>query len=152
MERSDSDTDDDGRDPDTGLILAYLSNDLSPAEAKVFLERGRGDRAFRQKVAELVLVKGLVMLAMEPDRLRPDPECARVRTMFATYVRGDASPSITAKLSRHLDECIDCDVRFEGYRRHASQRPASETGWRATWRRTTSRIFSWRPWSPRTNS
>ena len=152
MERDNRDTETEGPDPDTCLILAYLSKELSPAETDVFWERGRSDRTFRQKVADLVLVRGLVMMAMDQERLAPDPECARVRVMFATYVRGDASTSITATLSRHVDECIDCEVRLESYRRHVLQTPASEAGWRANWRRTTSRLLRWRPWRPRTTS
>jgi hypothetical protein len=100
-------------DSDTSLILDYLSNKLDGDAVRELEERARVDKEFRYKLADIVLLKGLVTLALERN---PDPTprtCRRTRRMFLDYLRGRTSVSKTAALSRHLDECLECEMAFE---------------------------------------
>src|SRR6187200_3407067 len=98
----------DGADPDTTLILDYLSNKLDPDAAKQLEDRARADKEFRYKLADIVLLKGLVMLALEKDG-GPGQECRTTQRMFLDYLKGRTSAKKTALLSRHLEECFECE-------------------------------------------
>lgn len=102
-------------DPDTNLILDYLANKLHPDDAGKLEERARRDKDFRYKLADLVLLKGLVMLALEKNPTATSKDCRRTQRMFLDYLKGDTSPAKTAELSRHLDECFECELAFERF-------------------------------------
>ena len=75
-------------DPDTNLILDYLANKLHPDDAGKLEERARRDKDFRYKLADLVLLKGLVMLALEKNPAATGKDCRRTQRMFLDYLKG----------------------------------------------------------------
>jgi anti-sigma factor RsiW len=109
-------------DPETTLILDYLSNQLTPAEASRLEERATLDGDFRRKLADVVLLKGLLLLALERDGEGPRSECRDARKSFGAYVRGTITGPATASMSRHLEHCVACDVEFEHFRDSAEKR------------------------------
>ena len=102
-------------DPDTNLILDYLSNKLDPDDAERLEERAKRDKAFRYKLADIVLLKGLVVMATKSPRRRAVGECRRAQGMFLAYLKGRTSAQKTAQLSRHLEECLECELAFERF-------------------------------------
>jgi hypothetical protein len=107
--------DDDASDPDTTLILEYLSNKLGPADAQRLEDRARTDKEFRCKLADIVLLKGLVMLALEKNPGPQTGQCRRTRGLFLDYLKGRTSAKKTALLARHLEECFECELAFEKF-------------------------------------
>jgi HEAT repeats/Putative zinc-finger len=120
-------------DPDTNLILDYLANKLGPDEVGRLEDRARRDKDFRYKLADLVLLKGLVMLALEKNPQSTNRDCRRTQRMFLDYLKGTTTPANTAELSRHLEECFECELAFERFQAHpeaALKPPLASSGWR----------------------
>src|SRR5438105_2238085 len=106
---------DEVSDPDTNLILDYLSNRLDPADVRKLETRARSDKDFRYKLADIVLLKGLVMLALEKNPGPAAKECRKTQRLFLDYLKGRTNPANTAMLSRHLEECFECELAFERF-------------------------------------
>jgi hypothetical protein len=115
-------------DPDTNLILDYLANKLDSVEVGRLEERARRDKAFRYKLADLVLLKGLVMLALEKHPPAGDRGCRRTQRLFTAYRKGRTSARKTAELSRHLDECLECELAFERFQEAPDAREDARPG------------------------
>ena len=127
----------DGEDPDTALILDYLSNKLGVQDAGAVEERARRDKEFRYKLADIVLLKGLVMLALEKNPEPAAAECQRTQRLFLDYLKGRTSVAKTGQLSKHLEQCFECELAYERFREERpSNKPArSRSGKRLAWRR-----------------
>src|SRR5262245_9456344 len=107
-------------DPDTNLILDYLANKLDPEDAGKLEDRERRDKDFRYNPAAAALLKGLALLALETNAPPAARDCRRTQRMFLDYLKGTASPGKTAELSRHLDECFECELAFERFQERSS--------------------------------
>jgi HEAT repeat protein len=131
----DSGVDDADPDPDTNLILDYLSNKLGAQDAGAVEERARRDKDFRYKLADIVLLKGLVMLALEKN---PEPmaaECQRTQRLFLDYLKGRTNVAKTAQLSRHLEQCFECEVAYERFREGGPSTKPAPSRKRPAWTR-----------------
>jgi hypothetical protein len=100
-------------DPDIELILDYLADKLDGADRVDFERRARHDRDFRYKLADAVLLKGLVVLALERDTEPDVRECRAAKRLFLDYLKGTTSSQNTAQLSRHIEKCLECEVALE---------------------------------------
>jgi hypothetical protein len=114
----------EGDDRDTSLILVYLSNKLEPEAARDVEARARQDKDFRRRMADLVLLKGLVALALERSPLPATRLCRDVRRSFIAYSAGRADRAKTARLSRHLEECFECEVAYDRFQEQREAPPA----------------------------
>jgi hypothetical protein len=123
-------------DEDTELILDYLSDRLDPEDVRALEDRAKIDREFRVKLADVVLLKGLVMLALERNPGPASAECRRTQKLFRDYRLGRTSPAKTAQLSRHIDDCIDCELAYDEFNERESREPgpARRGGWGKRWR------------------
>ena len=118
----------DGEDPDTALILDYLSNKLGAQDAGAVEERARRDKDFRYKLADIVLLKGLVMLALEKNPEPTAAECQRTQRLFLDYLKGRTNVAKTAQLSRHLEQCFECEVAYERFREQGASTEQTRSG------------------------
>jgi len=116
-------SEEDGPDPDTTLILDYLSNKLDSDAVHQLEDRARSDKDFRYKLADIVLLKGLVMLALEKNPGPASGECRRAQRLFVDYLKGRTSAKKTALLSRHLEECFECELAFERFQAQPAAAP-----------------------------
>jgi hypothetical protein len=129
----------DGADPDTNLILDYLSNKLGAADAGALEERARHDKEFRYKLADIVLLKGLVMMALEKNPEASQAGCRSAQRLFLDYLKGRTSVEKTAELSQHLEQCFECELAFERFRENPKAGPKAARSWSPWWSRSFSR-------------
>ena len=120
-------------DRDAGLIMDYLASRLGRDEAIRVEDRVRIDEGFRQKFADVVLLKGLVLAATALPPASGAGSCRSTRKLFASYRRGRTSPSETAALSSHLDDCLDCETEFASMSAARLAKP-QRRGWVVSWK------------------
>jgi Putative zinc-finger len=103
----------DGNDPDTRLILDYLSAKLDVEAVRGVKARADADGDFRNKLSDLVILEGLVAMALEAKPDESKRECRTMRALFLDYLEGRMPGARTAELDRHLEDCLECAVALE---------------------------------------
>lgn len=130
-----SDDDEDREvDADTELILDYLSNKLDAQDVAALESRATSDKDFRHKLADVVLLKGLVMMALDKNPSPEVRECRQTQRLFLDYLRGRTSAADTARLSRHIEDCFECELAFERFESREAD-VGERGGWGGLWRR-----------------
>jgi hypothetical protein len=140
--------DENPSDPETELILDFLADRLPPEDARAMEDRARRDKRFRNKLADMTLLKGIVMLALErseEEPARPAKECRRIRKLLRAYHEGRTRPAQTAELSSHVDECLDCENALEEISA-APRKINAHAGWWTRCRLAVSHVATWVPW------
>jgi hypothetical protein len=77
------------------------------------------------------------MLALEKNPGPAQKECRFTQKLFLDYLKGRTTAKKTAQLSRHLEECFECELAFERFQEagHGILADPKGRGWRAFWRR-----------------
>lgn len=97
---------------DVELLENFLDGALSKHQAQELEARLRMDQELRAALNELVLLRAAAQLLRRPSGSGSE-QCLSTRKLFRSYRQGTSSASETAQLSRHLEECFECELDFE---------------------------------------